>query len=73
MRSVLNDISTYDSKGDAFRYASDVNGKPNLGNWPEVVSLKNIKEMMDLTFDFLEGCMVGIEEHLDWERSAERE
>lgn len=54
-----------DSSGQEFRYATDVEGNPNLKDAPKLVDLINLKAVSNNLFSFLDSCSNGLSNYYD--------
>ena len=62
---VILQFHNFDSSGQAFRYAQDVEGNPNLKNAPKLVDLINLKTVSGNLFSFLDSCSHGLSDLYD--------
>lgn len=68
---LLLKIHNADPKGDAFRYASDKEGKPHLRSVPKTFSLDNFGDVLQSVYNFLDACHMGLIASLDALRDAQ--
>jgi len=57
---VILQFHKLDSSGQAFRYATDVEGNPHLENAPKLVDLVNLKKVASNLYSFLDSCSHGL-------------
>lgn len=66
---VILQFHKLDSSGQEFRYATDIEGNPNLENAPKLVDLINLKTVSDNLFSFLDSCSNALPEYDGWQEN----
>jgi hypothetical protein len=59
---VILNFHRLDGSGQEFRYPRAKEGKKSLSKAPPVVSLDNLKDVVNGVYDFLSGCVAGLEQ-----------
>lgn len=62
VESVMRQFHQIDGNGQAFRYSTDKEGETFLADAPRVISLSEMRKVMDGIHSFFDGCQAGLGE-----------
>lgn len=71
VEQVVSQFHAIDDTGQAFRYSTDKHGNKLLAQAPDIISLSQLRKVMDGVGNFFDGCQTGLGEALSYLESSQ--